>query len=104
MNKLDERVYAALKFFTDNTRAEVAVISEKNKQDYELNVPEDVEKYLSEMKYIDAEGNSRYMITVEGLKESRVLERIKNQDKILTYAIIAVIISLISLAKSFRWL
>jgi len=104
MNELDKSVYEALKFFADNTRARVATTIEENKDYYDNLVPIDVSDYLSEMKYILPEGQTKYMISVAGLKELRELEQIKNRDNVLKAAILAVVISIISLSKSFGWL
>lgn len=104
MNELDKRVYYALKFFADNTRAKVTTVIEDDKKSYDDNVPEDVSGYLSEMNYINAEGSSRYIITPAGIKELRELEQIKYRDKIAIMSVAAIIISAVSLAKSFGWI
>jgi len=77
MNKLDERIYKALKFFADKSRAEVTVVFQNNKPQYSQIVPEDIEKSLSESGYISPQAKTRYMITNEGLIELRKLDEMK---------------------------
>ncbi|MBD3203510.1 hypothetical protein GF327_04400 [Candidatus Woesearchaeota archaeon] len=104
MNQLDQRVYKALKFFADNTRAKTITVMEDDEAEYKKTVPEDVSVYLSEQNYIDAHGSSRYIITYEGIKELRVLEEVKNRDRTLYIAIAALIISLYTLASTQGWI
>ena len=104
MNELDKRVYMALKFFADNTRAKTITIQEEDEKGYKEIFPKDVSEYLSERGYIDPHGSTRYMITDEGLKELRTLEQIKHRDLTLFISILALIISLYTLAKLQGWI
>lgn len=84
MNELDKKTYTALSFFADNTRTKVMNIREEQREEYDGKVPEDIQTYITELKYIDVESHSKYMITQEGLKELRTLEEVKYLNKFIS--------------------
>jgi len=101
MNELDKKNFKALSFFADNTRTKVMNIREENRTEYDESVPEDINAHLTELGYIDGESDSKYIITQKGLKELRTLEEIKYRDRVIIATTIAVIVSIISLLKSY---
>lgn len=107
MNKLDKSFYRALSLLANNTRNEVKELKEKNTGIYEKNVPSTddnpVEQTLNNWGYVNLKGHTRWIITQNGLEQLRDLEKIKHRDNIIFWAVFAVVISVIALAKSMGW-
>ena len=105
MNELDKSLYKALSFLADNTRAEITVTKERKSTEYEDNVPntkeDPTEKTLEQFGYIELHKNTKWMITQNGLQQLRDLEQIKYRDRIILWAILAVVLSVFSLLRSF---
>ena len=101
MNNLDSMLYKALKFFDTYSRTKIDNINENdNKKFYRKYVPEDVETTLIAWKYIDLKGNSRFIITQNGLEQLRQLKSIRNKDLTLAAAVIALLISIYNFFKN----
>jgi len=103
MNEIDRRWYKALRYCADNTRAMIDSTEEEYPGEWRKRVPEDVEKTFVEWKYLDIDGRTKHKITQAGLEQLRSLEQIKSRDNTLLIAVIALIISAISFAKSMDW-
>ncbi|HLC60592.1 MAG TPA: hypothetical protein VJJ52_04125 [Candidatus Nanoarchaeia archaeon] len=102
INNLDKKLFKALDFLATVTRERINFINkEGDKRFYSGHVPEEVENALIQWKYIDLHGNSKHIITKNGLEQLRQLEKIKNKDLTLTTAVIALIISIYNFLKSF---
>ena len=101
MNPFDKKLYKALKFFSKNTIKYCDRIKEENLTEYRKHVSEDVENYLFQQKYVDADTENLHGITPNGLEQFRIIEGIKHNQKTRLLAIIAVIVSLITFAIGF---
>ncbi|MFH1591976.1 MAG: hypothetical protein ABIB47_01270 [Candidatus Woesearchaeota archaeon] len=103
MREVDERWHKALVFFADNNRAKAMDIKENDNSYYRGIVPQEVENTLIEMGHIDFESDTRYIITQSGLQQLRGLDKISHRDWTRIIAIIALIVSILSLGVTQGW-
>ncbi len=114
MNEFDKRLFTALKFFADNTNVTILNIRQENMDWYRRQVPTDMEEYLSRMDYISLNrmryippagtGQGQRIITYAGLTELRKLEEIRYRDRVVIIALIALLLSLYTFAKTQGWI
>lgn len=108
MNRLDKSQYRALKFLANNTRAEIIVMKEEGRDDYEAKVPSTkenpVEQTLEAFGYIKKDGHTKWMITQDGLQQLRDLEQIRHRDWIIYLSVSALVISILSFLIAQGWI
>ncbi len=104
MNKIDKEFYKALKFLSKLSIDEAIELRRKNPKKYKRYVSDDLEHTLSEFGYLTFKNNFVQVVSQSGLQQLRDLEDIRRKDLTLTASVIAVIISLVALAKSMGWI
>ncbi|MEX0598590.1 MAG: hypothetical protein WD512_19060 [Candidatus Paceibacterota bacterium] len=103
MNKIDKEWYEALRFLSRLTTKKAKHEKSHNLKDFRRYVLEDVENTLHQFGYIQWNESITQVVTQNGLQQLRDLEEIERKDLTIFYAVLAIVISLISLAKSFGW-
>lgn len=103
MNNLDRQWYKALRFLSTLNTENIKEIKEKRPNFYRKKVPEHVENALHSIGYIRF-ANYHTIVSPSGLQQLRDLEDIRRKDLTLIASVIAVIISLVALAKSMSWI
>jgi len=103
MIKTDKTLYKALKFFSGRTLKNCKEIKEKNPKEYYKYVPKVIEETLLERsRFLDFDVPEEYSpLRVKGTEQLRILESIKIKEKSIWISIIAIIISILALIKSF---
>lgn len=103
MNKIDKKFYKALKFLSRKTTPEIldSLLDEDKKKWLRKFVSKDMDRTLQLWGYIQFEPPAQHIVTGDGLKFLRELEDIRRKDLTLIASVIAVVISLVALAKSF---
>lgn len=104
MNRIDKQWYGALRFLSRLTTKEAKREKSHNLKDFRYYVPEDVENTLHQFGYIQFNENVTQVVTQGGLQQLRDLEEIDRKDLTISLSVLAVLISLIALAKSFGWI
>ncbi|MEK6833426.1 MAG: hypothetical protein AABY32_05240 [Nanoarchaeota archaeon] len=106
MNKIDKKFYKALKFLSRRTTPEIldSLLDGNKKKEFRKFIPKEMDRTLQLYKYILFEPPAQYIVTTDGLQFLRELEDIKRKDLTLIASVIAVIISLVALAKSMGWI
>jgi len=103
MNKIDKKWYKSLRFLSRFTSYEVLEFKNKHTKQYHKKVPIDVENTLRQFGYLLLNGNHTQAVTQSGLQQLRDLEDIRRKDLTLISSVIAIVISIVALAKSFGW-
>ena len=96
MNKFDKRLIKALSFFANNNLQKINQLRKKNNKKYTKKIPKNIEEYLFENNYLDADNRRKMGITPIGLEQLRTLESVKLNQKTFWLSITALIISLIT--------
>jgi|SRR3989344_4269205 len=104
MNRIDSVWYKALKFLSKLSIDETIELKKKNPKKFEKYVPEEVENTLEQFGYITFRNSFVQVVSQSGLQQLRDLEEIRRKDLTLIASVIAVIISLVALAKSMSWI
>jgi len=105
MNKIDKEWYKSLKFLSKWPLDEAFDKLRKND-------PEKFDKYiegepwnaLHKLGYVTTKNDSHQIVTSSGMEQLRMLEDIRRKDTTLIASAVAVVISLVALAKSMGWL
>lgn len=100
MNKIDKQWYNALKYLSRFTPKEVKELKKEKSKEYKRNVPENIEDSFHAWGFIQFDDTPPRVITIHGLELLRDLEEIRRKDLTLIASAIAVVISLVALAKS----
>ena len=100
MNKIDIQWYKALKHLSRLTTKEAKKLKNENLSDFRKYVPEDIENTLHQFGYIQLDERITQVVTQLGLQQLRDLEEINRKDITLIASVVAVILSLVALAKS----
>ena len=101
MNSIDKQWLKTLRYFADSTRAQISARKEQFPDEYKEYVPKDLEDTFVNFGYLDLNGNTKYIITQNGLQQLRDLEQIRNKDWIRYATIGSWIVSIVALLKSF---
>ena len=104
MNKIDRKWYKALRYLSRYAPKEIKEIKEGRNKEYKRNVPQHVEDFFHTIHYIQFDEKYPQIVTQGGLQQLRDLEEIRRKDLTLISAVVAVIISLVALAKSMGWI
>ena len=104
MNEIDKQWLKTLRYFADNTRAQINARKETFPDEYPKNVPKDLEDTFAKFSYLDLHGNTKHIITQSGLQQLRDLEQVYQKDISYKIAIASIIISALAFAKSMGWL
>lgn len=105
MNRIDKKWYDSLNFLSKWTLDDAFNILKKEK-------PKIFDKYLEgepwntlhKLGYVTTMNDSHQIVTSSGMEQLRMLEDVRRKDITLTSSVVAVIISLVALAKSFGFL
>ncbi len=104
MSKADKRLYKSLKFFANHNENKAMDIKKNNPKKYLKHVPEGAEDSLNTTDYIhlaNPPSKTHSAITTKGLEQLRILEDNQRKNWTLWISIIAILISLVALFKSF---
>ncbi len=101
MNKIDRMWYRALRYLSRYTSKEIKDIKKEKSWEYSKNVPQHLEDVFHMVGFIQFDDFPPRVITILGLQQLRDLEEIRRKDLTLIASVVAVIISLVALAKSF---
>ncbi len=104
MNKIDRQWYRALRYLSRYTPKDVEKIKKERNQEYNRNVPEHIEDFFHSVGFIQFDDVPPRVITRFGLELLRDLEEIRRKDLTLIASVVAIIISLVALAKSMGWI
>ena len=104
MNRIDERWYKALRFLSGLSVDDAIRLKGNDLKEFRKYISENLERTLIKHKYIILEGNFDNVVSFLGLEYLRDLEEIRRKDLTLIASVIAVVISLIALAKSMCWI
>ena len=106
MNKIDRKFYKALKYLSRRNSLEILdSLSNKNKKkEFRKFVPKEMDRTLQLYGYMSFQPPAQHLVTESGLKFLRELEDIRRKDLTLIASVIAVVISLVALAKSMGWI
>jgi len=104
MNKIDKKWHKALRFLSRLSVDEAIKIKKENLDEFRKYVPENLERTMVKAKYIIFEGNFDNVVSLWGLEYLRDLEEIRRKDLTLIASVVAVVISLVALAKSMGWI
>ena len=105
MKKIDKRRYTHLKAFSK-------IPVDKPYGKYRVETTAKFGKYmegetwneLRELGYINTSPSTSQLVTEKGIEQLRILEDIRRKDVTLISSVIAVIISIVALAKSMDWI
>jgi len=105
MNQIDRRWYEHLKALSK-------IPVDKPYGKYRIEVTKKFGKYmegetwneLHKLGYINTSPSTNQLVTERGMEQLRMLEDIKRKDLTLIASVVAVIISLVALAKSTGWI
>ena len=105
MNKIDRQWYNSLKFLSKWTLDDA--FDKLKKED-----PKKFNKYLEgepweslhKQGYVTTINISHQIVTTSGMEQLRMLEDIHRKDLTLISSVVALVISLVSLAKSMGWI
>ncbi len=96
MNIIDKKWYKALRYLSRFTPNEI----NKKNEEYKKNVPKHVEDFFHAVGYIQFDEKYPQIVTQGGLQQLRDLEEIKRKDLTLIASAVAIVLSLVALAKS----
>ena len=105
MNKIDKRWYNHLKALS-------RIPVDKPYEKYRVEITKKFGKYmegetwneLHTLGYISISPSTSQIVTEKGMEQLRMLEDIRRKDVTLISSVIAVIISIVALAKSMGWI
>src|SRR3989344_647054 len=101
MNNNDKMLYKALKFYAGISIGKAQKLKKENPSEYYKYTSESLESVLHSTGFIHfGEDKMVSSIKLTGLEQLRILEDIRRKDLTLIASVIAVIISLVALAKS----
>lgn len=106
MNKIDKKFYKSLRFLSRKTTLEILdlLLDKDKKREFRKFIPEGMNKTLQLWGYTQFEPPAQHIVTENGLKFLRELEDIRRKDLTLIASVVAIIISLVALAKSMGWI
>lgn len=104
MNEPDKKWYKALDYLSKFTFDEVIELKKKNLKEYRKYVSDRLENTLEKHQFIIFREDITNVITKKGVDELRYLEDINRKDLTLIASVVAVVLSLVALAKSMGWL
>lgn len=104
MNRMDKRWYKALRFLSRLSVDKALKMKKENLGEFRKYVSENLERTLVRHQFIILEGNYDNIVSLKGLKYLRDLEDIERKDLTLIAAAVAVVISVVALAKSTGWI
>jgi len=104
MNEIDKQWLKTLRYFADNSRAQINARKEEFPNEYPENVPNDLEDTFAKFGYLALHGNTKHIITQSGLQQLRDLEQIYQKDISYKISIASIIIAGLAFAKAMGWL
>ena len=101
MNKIDRQWYKTLKFLSKRSVDETfSEFRKKNPKKYKEYVDGEIWETLHKFGYVTSMVNQSQVVTPLGLEQLRMLEDMRRKDLTLIASVIAIVISLVALAKS----
>lgn len=105
MNKIDRGWYRYLKALSKIPR-------DDNFDKYKVNNIKGIKNYmegtiwneLHKLGYVNSNFHTTQIVTEKGMEQLRMLEDIRRKDLTLIASVVAVVISLVALAKSMGWI
>lgn len=104
MNKIDKEWYEVLKVLSKISRDEWDKFKTKNTKKYDKYYQGTTWNELHKLGHINASPSVNQIVTEKGMETLRMLEDIRRKDLTLIASVVAIVISLVSLAKSIGWL
>ena len=104
MNRIDKKWYKALRFLSGYSTLDIVHILMDEKKKFRKHVPKDIDRTLQRHEYIIFKPGINNVVTLKGLQYLRDLEEIRRKDLTLIASVVAIVISLVALAKSMGWL
>ncbi|PIN94723.1 hypothetical protein COU61_00280 [Candidatus Pacearchaeota archaeon CG10_big_fil_rev_8_21_14_0_10_35_13] len=104
MNKIDKDWYAVLKVLSKIPRDKLDKYKVKNTKKYDKYYQGITWNELHKLGYINTHSDNNEIVTEKGIGMLRMLEDILRKDLTLISSVIAVMISLVALAKSMGWI
>jgi len=104
MNRIDKRWHKALRFLSRLSVNEALELKKEDINKFRKYISENLERTFIKTKYIILEGNYDNVVSQWGLQQLRDLEEIRKKDLTLIASVVAVVISLVALAKSMGWI
>ena len=105
MNKIDREWYESLsflsKFSVDKAFDE---LKKKDPKKFKKYLDGETWNILHQFGYVSSNVNTPQIVTPSGLEQLRQLEDIRRKDLTLITSVIAIVISLVALAKSMGWI
>ena len=95
MNKIDKKIYKALKYLSSHSTIEIcdSLLDKKKKEKLRKYVSKDMDRSLQSHRYIIFDPKANNIVTLKGLEYLRNLEDTRRKDWTLIISIIAIIAS-----------
>ncbi|MBU4352184.1 MAG: hypothetical protein KJ939_03835 [Nanoarchaeota archaeon] len=107
MNKIDKEHYKYLKAFSQIPRNN-SLEKFKTKNIKRTKIKDYMEgtiwDELRDLGYVTSSLSVKNIITLSGLEQLRILEDMRRKELTLVFSIVAIILSILSFAKSMRWI
>jgi|SRR3989344_6496115 len=105
MNRIDKQWYESLKFLSKWTLNDAFDnLRERNRTLFNKYLEGEPWNTMHKLGYVTTMNNSHQIVTPSGMEQLRMLEDIRRKDITLISSVVAVIISLVALAKSMGWI
>ena len=105
MNKIDGQWYGSLKFLSKWTLKDAFdKLKKKDPKKFKKYIRGEPWDSLHKLGYVTTMNDSHQIVTSSGMQQLRMLEDIQRKDLTLVTSIVAIMISLFALAKSFRFI
>jgi len=100
MNKIDKRLYKALKFLSKYSTLDILDMLTDNKKKFRKYVPKDIDRTLQSDRYMVFQPGATNVLTMEALQSLRDLKEIRRKDLTLIGFVVAIGVSLVALIIS----
>ncbi|HLC71958.1 MAG TPA: hypothetical protein VJH37_00075 [Candidatus Nanoarchaeia archaeon] len=105
MNKIDRQFYKTLKFLSRWSLDDAFdILKKEDPKKFDKHLEGEPWETLHKLGYVTTINTSHQIVTPSGLEQLRMLEDMRRKDVTLIASVVAVIISLVSLAKSMGWI
>lgn len=105
MNKIDKQWYESLKFLSKWTLdGAFEKLRKEDRKTFDKYLEGEPWNTLHKLGYVTTVNDSHQIVTSSGMEQLRMLGDIRQKDITLISSVVAVVISLVALAKSMGWL
>ncbi len=105
MNKIDKVWYKSLKFLSKWTLEDAfEKLRAENRKLFNKYLEGEPWNTMHKLGYVTTMNDSHQIVTSTGMEQLRMLEDIRRKDITLISSVIAVVLSLVALAKSMGWI